>query len=143
MLVGEIMNKQVKTCRPDDTVRDAAQQMSKWHIGSLVVVDGPGLVIGIVTERDILSEVVAEGLRSNDVKVKDIMTKQVIEIEKKATLEDAAEIMTEHKIKKLPVVEKGRLVGIVTATDLVMYERSLIEKISGLLQTGKRAPVCG
>ena len=143
MLVGEVMNKQVKTCRPDDTVRDAAQQMNKSHIGSLVIIDGRGIVIGIITERDILAKVVAEGLRSNDVKVKDIMTKEVIEIEKKSTLEDAAQIMTENHIKKLPVVEKGRLVGIVTATDLIMYEHSLIEKVSTLLQTGKRAPVCG
>ena len=143
MMVSEVMNKRVRTCRKDDTVRQAAQEMNKWHIGSLIVVDGPGKVIGIITERDILTEVVAKGLRSDDVDVKEIMTEDVIEVESSATLEDAAEIMTLKKIKKLPVVRKGQLVGIVTATDLIMYEHSLIEKVSTLLQTGKRAAVCG
>jgi CBS domain-containing protein len=144
MLVSEVMNKGVRTCRKDDTVRQAAQEMNKWRIGSLIVVDGPGKVIGIITERDILTDVVAKGLRSDDVDVKEVMTEDVIEVEATATLEDAAEIMTLKKIKKLPVVKKGQLVGIVTATDLIMYEHSLIEKVSELLQTGKKAAAaCG
>ncbi len=143
MLVKEVMNKQVKTCRPDDTVKDAAQLMNRMHIGSLVVIDGTGKVVGIITERDLLKEVVAKGLCSDDIEVKEIMTENVIEVDSRATLEDAAEIMNLKKIKKLPVVENGQLVGIITATDLVMYERSLIEKVSQLLMVGKRTPIGG
>jgi len=67
------------------------------------------------------------------VKVEEIMTKELITISPDKTLEEAADLMTEKKIKKLPVVHEGRLVGIVTATDLVAYEKNLVEKVATLL----------
>jgi len=143
MLVGEILNRDIKTCRPDTTVREAAQTMNKWRIGSLVVVDGTGKVVGIVTERDILRDVVAAGKQSNSVNVEEIMTREVVMIDKKATLEEAAQVMTERKIKKLPVLDRGTLVGIVTATDLITYEHALIEKMATLLRMKKPSAICG
>jgi CBS domain-containing protein len=135
MLVKEVMNRNVKTVRPEDTIMIAAQAMNQYHIGSLVVVSGPGEVVGIVTERDILSEVVATGKCADAVRVSDIMTPNIITISPERTLEEAADIMTENRIKKLPVVHNGRLLGIVSATDLIAYEKDLIEKISVLLGT--------
>jgi len=133
MLVKEIMNRNVKTVRPEDTVKLAAQIMNENHVGSLVVVSGSGGVVGIITERDILVDVVATGRGADNVNVKDTMTSNIITIDPEKTLEEAADVMTEHKIKKLPVVEKGSLVGMVTATDLIAYERDLIEKVALLL----------
>ncbi|MEM5872390.1 MAG: CBS domain-containing protein [Candidatus Aenigmatarchaeota archaeon] len=133
MIVKEIMNRNVKTIRPEDSVRYAAQIMNENRIGSLVVVSGTGEVVGILTERDILTDVVATGKSADDVKVSEIMTKNIITITPDKTLEEAGDIMTKYKIKKLPVVEGGRLVGIVTASDLVAYEKSLIEKVAVLL----------
>jgi CBS domain-containing protein len=133
MLVKEVMNRNVKTVRLEDTVKLAAQIMNKNRVGSLVVVSGPGKVVGILTERDILVEVVATGKNADCVNVKDAMTSKIITIGPDKTLEEAADIMTENKIKKLPVCEKGCLVGIVTATDLVAYEKDLIEKVASLL----------
>jgi len=133
MLVKEAMNKGVKTIRPSDTVKNAAQIMNENRIGSLVVVSGTGEVVGIITERDILTDIVAESKNAEDVKIEEIMTKNIITISPEKSLEDAADVMTENKIKKLPVVENGKLIGIITATDLISYENKLIEKISTIL----------
>lgn len=133
MLVKEVMSRDVKTVRPTDTVKQAAIAMNENNIGALIVISGTGKIEGIVTERDILTDVVAEGKDSNEVKVEEIMTGELVIITPEKTLEDAADVMTEKRIKKLPVVHEGRLVGIVTATDLVAYEKDLIEKIATLL----------
>lgn len=133
MIVKEVMNRNVKTVRPEDTVKFAAQVMNEYHIGALVAVSGTGEVVGIVTERDILINVVATGKSGDEVKISEIMTPNIVTITPDKTLEEAADIMTENKIKKLPVVHEGRLVGIITASDLIAYEKDLIEKVSVLL----------
>lgn len=135
MLVQDAMNKNVKTIRPDSTVKEAAEIMSKNRIGSLVVLSPSGQVKGIVTERDIIDDVVIEGKDSNNVKVDEIMTRDIVTVDPHASLEDAADIMTKNRIKKLPVVEKGSLVGIITASDLVAYEKELIEKVASLISS--------
>ncbi|MFQ6020467.1 MAG: cyclic nucleotide-binding/CBS domain-containing protein [Candidatus Aenigmatarchaeota archaeon] len=133
MLVKDAMNRNVKITRADDTVKNAAKTMTSYRIGSLVVVSGAGKVIGIVTERNILNSVVATGRNSKEVKIEEIMTKDPITISPDKTLEDAAEIMTKNKIKKLPVIENGKLIGIITASDLIAYEKELIEMIAKAL----------
>jgi CBS domain-containing protein len=133
MLVKEIMSTSVKTVRPTDNIKEAASLMNESMIGCLIVVSGKGKIEGIVTERDILTDVVAEGKDSASVTVGEIMTKDIVVIPPDASLEEAADVMTAKKIKKLPVVEGGRLAGIVTATDLVAYEKNLIEKVADLL----------
>jgi CBS domain-containing protein len=143
MLVKEIMRKDVKIVRPDDNVMEAAKIMNQYRIGSLVVVDGKGHIEGILTERDIMKGVNAESLNSADVKVSEIMTKKVIVISPDISLEEAADIMTQYKIKKLPVVEGGQLVGIVTSSDLISYEKNLVEKISFLLGTAEQPTIEG
>ncbi|MCD6477215.1 MAG: CBS domain-containing protein [Candidatus Aenigmarchaeota archaeon] len=134
MLVGDVMNKNVKTIEPNATIKDAVIKMSKYRIGSLVVVSNNN-VIGIITERDIISDVVAEEANLNNIKVEDIMTRDLIAITSSTTLEEAAKIMTDNKIKKLPVIDNGKLVGIITASDLIAYEEKLIEQLASLLVT--------
>jgi len=143
MLVVEAMNKDVKTIRPDATVKDAVKIMNQHRIGSLVVVKGTGEVLGIVTERDILNDVVAEGKDSSEVRVEDIMSDEIVTIDPRRSLEEAADLMVEKEIKKLPVVQSGKLVGIITASDLIKYERSLIEKVSTLLASSEAKGVGG
>ena len=75
----------------------------------------------------------AAGKSADEVKILDIMSPNIITVSPEKTLEEAANIMTENKIKKLPVVENGRLVGIIAASDLIAYEKNLIEKVSVLL----------
>ena len=133
MLVKEVMVTNVRTIRPEDTVKDAVKIMNEDLIGSLMVVSGSGEVVGILTERDVLRDVVATEKNPSDVKVRDIMTRKIIAVAPNNTLEEAADIMTKNKVKKLPVIFEGRIVCIVTATDLIAYEKSLIEKVSHLL----------
>ena len=133
MLVKEIMTTDVKTIRPEDNIKRLAEMMVKNKIGSLVVVEGSGEVVGIATERDIIEDIILLGKSPEEVKVRDVMTKDIITVQPDNSLEEAAEVMVNHKIKKLPVIDKGRLVGIVTATDLIAYENRLVEKISSLI----------
>ncbi len=143
MLVKEIMKRNVVTVRPDVSVMEAAKIMNERRIGSLVIIDGVGRVVGILTERDIMRGVVAEGKRSSEVDISKIMTKKVIVISPEVSLEDAADIMTENRIKKLPVVEEGKVVGMITSTDLISYEKNLVEKISFLLASNETPTIEG
>lgn len=141
MLVGEIMNRKVKVIDINATVKEAAEIMNRHRIGSLIVMENNELK-GIITERDLL-KTLAEGKEPDTVSVKDIMTKDVIVISPNTDIEDAAEIMTRHKIKKLPVVSKGILVGIVTASDLIAFEEKLLKKLASLMIVSRRTGIAG
>jgi len=137
MIVRDVMNTDVKTIKKDATIQEAADLMSKYSIGSLIVVVD-SRVIGIITERDILKKVVAAGQDAAQTKVKDIMTEDVIMIGPDTDIEDAAEIMMEKRIKKLPVVSQHRLIGIITATDLCTASPKIIEQLGTLLLLPRR-----
>jgi len=129
-LVKEIMNKDVKSVSTDASVRDAAEVMAENRIGSVIVV-GEKKVKGIVTAEDIVFKYVAE--KRGDT-VSDIMTRELVTISPSATIEKAARLMSEHKIKKLPVMDGDILVGIITASDIAKVEPALYEV---LLETMK------
>ncbi len=143
MLVKEIMTTNVKTIRPEDTVKKLAEEMVKYKIGALVVVSGSGEVVGIATERDIIGDIVLQEKSPEELKVQDIMTKDLITVNPSNTLEEAADVMVNHHIKKLPVIEGGRLIGIVTATDLISYENKLVEKIAHLIMASPLKSIGG
>ena len=117
MKIKEIM-RPVRTIEKNSTVREAAKIMAKNRIGSLIVVEGKK-IIGIMTERDILTKITAEGKSSERIYVKDIMTAKVLTIAPDKFIDDAVHIMILNNIKKLPVVDGNELVGIVTSTDIV------------------------
>lgn len=116
MRIREIMKKAI-TVTKDTKLKDAVQLMVGKGVGCLMVVDGDDIE-GILTERDALKEI-SKDVDSLGKPVGKFMTEDIITVEAGNDLEFAAEIMTEHKIKKLPVVDKGKLVGIITSTDLV------------------------
>jgi CBS domain-containing protein len=143
MLINEIMTTKVKTIRPEDSVKSLAQKMVKDDIGDMVVVSGSGEVVGIATERDIIKDVVVNGGSLEETKVSDIMTDKIIAVDPSNTLEQAADVMVKYKIKKLPVIDKGRLVGIVTATDLIAYENRLVDKVAHLIMSSPMKNIGG
>jgi CBS domain-containing protein len=131
VLVREVMNKNVMTVKPDVTLKKAAEAMSNYHIGSLVVLENNKLV-GIITERNVLVAV-ADGKDSELTTVEEVMTKKVITISPDKTIDEAITLMTEHRIKKLPVLDGEKLVGIITASDIIVVEPKLIEGIANLI----------
>jgi CBS domain-containing protein len=115
MRISEIMTQAAVTDRPTDSLQQAARKMREQQTGSLLVLEGDELV-GIITERDVLKAVATE--TPLDTPISEVMSKDLITVEPGTSLREAAGIMTERWIRHLPVLEGGRLVGIVSQRDL-------------------------
>ncbi|UCD03293.1 MAG: CBS domain-containing protein [Candidatus Aenigmatarchaeota archaeon] len=137
MIVKEIMNKEVEKMSPKTTIFEAAQRMKEKEVGYVLAVDKTKLA-GIITEEDIIEKVVSEGKDPKATTIEDIMVREVIHIGSDSSLEDAAQIMTEKKIKKLPVVENKNLLGIITAQDMIAAEPKMIEQLGELIIFAKK-----
>lgn len=137
MKIEKIMVKDVITLQADASVYDAVRLMNENRIGCLVVVY-MDQVVGILTERDLLERVLEKCKNSKETKVGEIMTRQVIVGNRDMELVEATRLMFENKVKKLPVVEGNRLVGLVTLTDIARATSvdkktiELIEKLSNM-----------
>jgi CBS domain-containing protein len=110
--------KVVHSVGPNDTVYDAVRKMAEHGIGGLLVVDGEKIV-GIVTERDYARKVVLEGRSSKETPVSVIMTAKVLCVGPQQTTEECMAIMTENRVRHLPVLDQGKLIGLVSIGDLV------------------------
>jgi len=119
MQVGEIMKSDVKTADAEQTFSDVARLLHEHAISSVIVMDDEQPA-GIVTERDIVN-VVAEGLDPRSVKVGERMSRNLDTVEPRTDIAEAAEHMARLKIRHLPVVEHGRLVGIISVRDLTNW----------------------
>ena len=142
MLVKQAMTKQVLVTNPDTTIRDVAKVMTQNRVGCLVVMEN-NKIVGIITELDIIWKVVADDKDPNITTAGDVMTKNVYTVQANQTLEEASQIMVEHEIKKLPVLEKDKLVGIITATDLISVQPKMIETLANLLLFEEKKSVAG
>lgn len=132
LLVRDVMSKNVKTVRPTSTINEVVRKMNKFEIGSIIVADSEKPV-GIITERDILRRVLEVTVASEAMKAREIMSSPVLTIDSQATTEEAATLMNSKRIKKIPVLDKGKLVGIVTSTDIVRNEPRLVETLSKMM----------
>jgi len=132
ILVRDVMSSPVRTIRVGDSVRNAVRKMNKFRIGCLVVMQGDRPV-GILTERDIMRKVVEPCIDPSLIRVSDVMSTPITTIDPAASVEDAARLMSRKHIKKLPVVEDGRIVGIVTSTDLMRSGPELVSALTDLL----------
>lgn len=109
---------QVFSIRPDAKVIEALQLMAQKDIGALVVIDGDKLV-GIMSERDYARKVILHGKSSQDVTVRDIMTREVITVDPAQTVEQCMALVTQKRIRHLPVCEGDKLLGVLSIGDLV------------------------
>lgn len=143
MIVKEIMNENTLTIEPDVTVQNAAKKMVK-HGTKFLIVTEKGKLVGIVTEWDFVKKVAGEEEFKENAKLETIMIKKVIVVPPDTEVSEAAEIMTDNDIRKLPVVENNVLIGVVTAMDVIAAEPKMIERISQLFMSGtKQKPVAG
>jgi len=124
--VREAMTEKVLTATPAMTVAKAAKLMSERGVGSIVIVRGKK-PIGILTERDVLQKVVSADLRSSKVSVGKIMSTPILTIGPDIEITEAARVMIRNRIRRLPVVEGGELIGIVTASDMTAISPGLTE----------------
>lgn len=117
MQLKEVMKTEVITVGRDETVTNAARRMREANIGCLVIVDGDSLV-GIVTDRDLLIGCLGAGHNPSECQVSDYMSSTVITESPATEIQVAAHMMVSRKIKRLPLVEDGKLVGLVSFSDL-------------------------
>jgi CBS domain-containing protein len=129
--VEDVMVKEVVTIDDNVTVKEAADVMNKFEIGCLIAVR-KGKAMGILTERDILKRIVAGAKDAAKTKVKDVMTSPLVVAEPSMDLAEAVKLMFQMKIKKLPVVDGKRLVGLVSLTDIARFQPQVISILKQL-----------
>lgn len=129
MLVKDVMSSPVVTTSEDVTSNTIAKLMSENKLGCVIVSNKDGKPLGMITERDLVERVLAKNLQPADVKAKDIMTTPLATIEPEATISDAARRMSRLDIRRLGIMYKGDLVGLISSKDILAVMPELIEII--------------
>lgn len=135
--IEEVMTRGVKSVMRDTSVRDVAQLMRDHQIGDVLVTQEDGTLCGIVTDRDVVVRAVASGQDPDKTTVGDICTAQIVTLEPGASVEDAVSMMRDKAIRRVPVVENDKPVGIVSIGDLAVENdpRSALAQISAASPT--------
>jgi CBS domain-containing protein len=141
--VKDVMHAGAETIGPDDTIKRAASLMQAVDVGPLPVCDGERIV-GIITDRDITVRAVAAG-RDPSTPVREAMTTDIIYVRPDQDVDDAIELMQRHEVRRLPVIEDGRLVGMVALADLArktseQRQSAALEGVSQVKQTETDVP---
>ncbi len=137
MKVFDLMSESVVSVGADEPVSAAARLLKKYNIGALPVCDDKGKLKGMITDRDIAIRCVASDSDPNKARVSDIMTRGAVTIEENAYIGDAARIMAEAQIRRLPVCKDGRLVGMLSLGDLARNTECDTEAAEALCEISK------
>jgi CBS domain-containing protein len=132
--ISEVMTRDVRATEPSATIADAAKTMASEDIGPIPVVEG-GRIVGIVTDRDIVVRVIAAGKDPNSTTVGEIASSDVVTVAPDDDIDDALTMMAQNQVRRLPVVEGDRLVGIVAQADVARLGKDkktgeVVEEIS-------------
>lgn len=122
MKLDQIMTRTVETCCPTDSLATAAQKMKSHDCGCLPVVDKAQHVVGMVTDRDMVVRGLASGQDASRMTVADCMSKQVVSATPSMDAHEAADLMAQQQVRRLPVVEGDRLVGMVALGDMALQQ---------------------
>lgn len=128
MEIGTFLGNQrqvVITCKPDETIDAIVMRLTRHNIGAMPVCDARGAVTGIISERDLIHAFAAEGANLLSRFVRDLMTRTVMTCAPDTTMSEAERKMHERRIRHLPVVEEGRVVGMLSIRDVVAWRLSL------------------
>jgi CBS domain-containing protein len=140
LIVREAMSSPVVTVNEGQSVVDAAEIMSDNKIGAIIVESGDGQPIGIVTERDLVYRVIAKDTVPREILVKDVMSSPLMTVDPDATLEDAMAVMNKTNVRRLGVVYKGNLEGMISYKDIIRIIPTIIEIVRerSKIQSGDR-----
>ena len=129
----------VRSATPDTTVFEAIKAMDRFKVGALIVID-KGKLVGIISERDYTRKVVLKDRSSKSTKVSEIMTRKVTQVDPEANLEKCMNVMGNNRVRHLPVVEKGKELGVISSTDLLLLTVSqkdhIIEQLERYIAPG-------
>jgi len=114
---GDVMNKNVVAIRPDATVEEAIRSLLENHVSGVPIVDEQGCLAGIISEFQLLEAIYRPEVKQE--RVRDLMTKDVIIVAEDATLSEVANMLLLHRIRRVPVVRDGKMVGIIARRDLL------------------------
>ena len=131
--VRDAMTENPRSIGASASVVEAARLMREEHIGSLPITDDEELV-GMITDRDITTRVVAEAADPKMTSVGDVVSRDLISVEPDEELEEAVQLMASHQVRRLPVVENGRLVGIVAQADVALTLRENEQRTGELVE---------
>ncbi len=129
----EVKGSRVETIRPDATIAATAEALARHRIGALIVTEGDE-IRGVISERDIVRGLVAHGARLGAATVAELMTKSVLTCRPTDAIESVMAIMTHHRVRHVPVVEDGALVGLVSIGDVVKHRLDALESETSLLR---------
>lgn len=134
ILLGK--GSQVHTVSPGTSIFEALELMAKTNVSAVLVLEGERLV-GIFTERDYARKVILKGRSSREVKIGELMTQNLLTVSPSHSVDDIMEMMTQNRVRHLPVVEHGQLVGIVTIGDAVKavidQQQRTIQQLTGYI----------
>ena len=129
----------VRSATPDTTVFEAIKAMDRFKVGALMVID-KGKLVGIISERDYTRKVVLKDRSSKSTKVSKIMSRKVTQVDPMANLEMCMNVMGNNRVRHLPVVEKGKVLGVISSTDLLLLTVSqkdhIIEQLERYITPG-------
>jgi CBS domain-containing protein len=131
-IVRDAMTEDPQSIGASASVVEAARLMREGHIGSLPVTEDERLV-GMITDRDITTRVVAESAAPETTSVGDVYSRDLISVEPDHDLDEALELMARHQVRRLPVVENGRLVGVVAQADIALKENERTSELVGAI----------
>ena len=135
-IINEKDIKELLTVSAEESVINALTVMAKYKIGALIVMNKSNMV-GVISERDYAREIILEGKSSKDTKVKEIMTKKVLTLSAGDKFEKGLEIMTQKRIRHMPVMDGKELIGMVSQGDLVKemisYQKELIKELEAFV----------
>ena len=126
-------NKQIWTISKDQNVKQALILMSEKNIGAIIIVDNNGFPIGIFSERDYARKIILKGKSSKDTLLDEVMTKELITVTRDFKIDQCMELMIEHKIRHLPILENKKIIGIISIGDvlkiMIKEQKELIDHL--------------
>jgi signal-transduction protein with cAMP-binding, CBS, and nucleotidyltransferase domain len=138
LAVRDVMTRTVVTATPDMSAAEAGKQMVENRVGNIIIVKDEG-PIGIVTESDMVAKVIARNVKPGSIKLEQLMSKPLITTTSSDDIHDAVLMMAQKKIRRLPVIDDGALVGIITDADVIQASSEINQILDNLIQMNRES----